>query len=403
MLGAITPYLNIAPRGHAITFYQALREWNKSELCVISSIDASPLNSIPFFSAEFSNQYKVITPHSVTKFKSDNLFKLAVNSNFQEILFYDGDFFCFAWAWNLAIKPMRLRVHYNFHFSDYWVPALGIGSKDTLFAKNLRQLVKNSPDNFFLYAESTNLASEISKKLEIDVTTFPVFSNSYKSIRNLLSKPEFEKDIDVLITSVVESQDWIRNFLKEPNLFVNNNLKIVIQGEELDFSIDETLADFAFLPPDLSEVDYSEITARSRISILPYFSSFYNYGSSGRFEDALAASALPIVPPDTAMYNSLSTRYHQMYKLENFEPSTVVNLVLSYLNLDEKLPEPITPDQSFSFLHTAKNDTSNIKRNMKELNRLKLIKYFILQFEYEPIKKIILGCLEDFKRTIFKF
>lgn len=403
MLGAITPYLNVAPRGHAISFYQALREWNKTELCVISSIDASPLNSIPFFSAEFCNQYKVITPLSVSKFKSDNLFKLVTDSNFQEILFYDGDFFCFVWAWNFAIKPMKLRVHYNFHFADYWVSALGIGSKDTLFAKNLRQLLKNSPDNFFLYAESTSLASKISKKLEINVTTFPVFSNSYKSIRNKFSKPGFTKDIDLLITSVAESQDWIRNFLKELKVSVNTNLRIVIQGEELGFLLDETLIDFTFLPPNLSEADYSEITARSRISILPYFSSFYKYGSSGRFEDALAASALPIVPPDTAMHTSLSARYEKMYELVDFEPSNIANFVLSYLNLTEKLPEPITPDQSFSFLSTTQNKTSHIKVDMEKLTRMKLIKYFIFQFEYEPIKKIILGCLEDLKRSIFKF
>ena len=203
MLGAITPYLNVAPRGHAISFYQALREWNKTELCVISSIDASPLNSIPFFSTEFCNQYKVITPLSVSKFKSDNLFKLVTDSNFQEILFYDGDFFCFVWAWNFAIKPMKLRVHYNFHFADYWVSALGIGSKDTLFAKNLRQLLKNSPDNFFLYAESTSLASKISKKLEIDVTTVPVFSKLITQKLQLGQEFQFCPISQVFISTVV--------------------------------------------------------------------------------------------------------------------------------------------------------------------------------------------------------
>lgn len=163
-----------------------------------------------------------------------------------------------------------------------------------LQVKLLSSSLKSFPPNLILAAESPGLANLCSTILSKKFVSYPVFSVydfEHKKERDidfvLVSK--FEVNVHEILSSINElkiAPKVIRVLLIGiPEKLVMKDYRNLYVNLELLFAEDV-----------LTREEYKEIHLRSRVLILPYTSSFYRFGSSGRLCDAAMLGLRVVVP-----------------------------------------------------------------------------------------------------------
>jgi len=204
---------------------------------------------------------------------------------------------------------------FNFHWAIDW---LDISSSSRLhrrlLRRQLRKLLQTAPTNLNFSAESSILASELGSRWGITISTYPVFTmqntNKYppwggrKSDVLVIPQRNHELSISADIAEVLRSEGITVSVGLSKRLAATSNSR----ADLLDF--DRSFDRVFHLP--LSSEQYHEMLASHRIVILPYLKHYFRWGSSGKFNEAIALGTFPMVPDETAIasQSTLDPRIH---------------------------------------------------------------------------------------------
>lgn len=382
-MGVISRYISANPAGHGESFYRA---FNKSlaptaEPIVLGCKDAPPALAKNLFPSWAARQVVPLSPLATLYLKFARVNNWVSDSKFENVLIYDGALEDLWLAWNLAIKQPNSNIIFNFHFADQIHKQLDLdNSQDTTLSlrSRLRSLLKKKPKNLLLFAESRVLSQVLAAKLGCSIFEFPC-PTTIEIPKLTVAK---ERNIDVLLVSRDDNLDWVRLFLWELCSDSEKELKIIVQDFSEKLSV---ITDcYSVVSGKIPWEEYSELNARAKVVVLPYFSDFYRLGSSGRLQDALISEAFPFVPEGTAMFEWLVRRSGSApYPYDaDFRPREIASSVKEFL------VEPIAPPQALTFHdmlvelenHVEANSSILAKSSMR-LSRLELLLWAVLQMK----------------------
>lgn len=327
------------PQGHLATVYEVFS--NLSDLSLGKSVIGKD-NSDPSLAIGFFPPIATIQPYTFTFIQA-----LAVNAkrlaeqipHEYTIIFYDGGLADLWLAGCLAMQRPDIRVIYNFHFADDWAEKFcGLGIRGKFFRSVLKAALRVAPPGLFLYAESARLGGLIGRAVNREVTAFPVFSCFEPKGDDTDSKL-----FDVTIAPTTDKElSWSMDFTKHlSNLRPSAKIRFQLR-RNLEQAAAKTKS-VTLVSGFLTTREYEALHSETRCMVLPYESDFYTWGSSGRVEDSLVFHAMPVVPPTTAMYDSLRRRGTGI-ELESFDAAAVAKATVDYLTSGEKPGKAVTVD-----------------------------------------------------------
>lgn len=336
------------PRGHYSSLYKGLAKTYKdclptSEFGVLAQIGVSVEDFHAFFIPQSNLQGRVFTPWSLKLHKYSELCEFIQLRNWQSATFviYEGDIQMLVIALKLIAKFPKIRVIFNFHYSDFWVDYFSRRSlMDVMNRGLLMKSMKTAGGRLIFAAESPKLASFIGSKLGAPVLVFPVVSAFAKQIeRNLPAK-----SVDVFACPMgIDETNFTFSVFKVLKGKVNG-LQLSIQARGLNKSEHETLSKRAaeqgieWVEYPLTELLHEKVHSQSKVIFFPYTSKFYEYGSSGRVQDSIAFQAFPVVPVETAMGEWLSR--FGMPTFTSLDVTSAANAILLALDSNFSLLPP---------------------------------------------------------------
>lgn len=221
--------------------------------------------------------------------------KVASDATSLVVQFYDGGLDDLVMATFLATKFPTTAFLFNFRPGRYWVPLL---STNRPFSRQALGILRSMPSNVFLCSETTALSAEIEKKILRKLETYPLYSAQEFSSglaferRNIdvsfFPKTQDELELCVLIAAELRKVTACRTLVSAPHPILG------AAREFLDRCFDEVHEG------PLAAPLYRKIFGSSKIVLLPYVKEYFKYGSSGKFNDALLAGAIPLVPRGSA-------------------------------------------------------------------------------------------------------
>lgn len=202
----------------------------------------------------------------------------------------------------LAFDLPQTVFLYNFHWALDWVQLVERRRPvPSALVSALRKVAQHKPSNLFFSAESQVLASKLSEKFQTLIGVFPIMTT-------LLAKDFHHWDnrpTDVLV---------VPQRLNEVTFALNLLVELENQGLKGKMALHEDLASVVGLdeiPTEstllpLPQSAYQDLLASSKIVVLPYDKPYFQWGSSGKFNDAIAVGTFPMVPSVTALGNQSS-------------------------------------------------------------------------------------------------
>ena len=210
---------------------------------------------------------------------------------------YDGGLAELLAILRLARDCEDVRFIYNFHWAIDWLSLLkskGIVARGLV--RLVRRLLVSKPQNLFLAAESRPLATELIKSFPVKIDDFPIIT----TLERQEPQPWSSRNIDVLM---IPQRAHEVPFCRE--------LRTVLQAHGFSAKIGMHQNLEKKTPPDpshelvvslpLASGTYRGLLSSSRILMLPYNKPYFGWGSSGKFNDAIAVGTFPLVPSNTAI------------------------------------------------------------------------------------------------------
>ena len=236
------------------------------------------------------------------------------------IQFYDGGLMELLIATRLARRHSSLEVVFNFHWAEDWVRLLS--SPNTIarrLARAIRALVGELPANLALSAETKTLGEFVAQKLAVPIDIYPIASTI---------SPKNPRDWSVRNTDVLflpQRVSEMATVVKLAALLTSFGLttRVVAKNESVA-QFGKDLPKSSLLVGPLKENQYIDTLSDARIVVLPYDKQYFQWGSSGKFNDAIICGAFPFAPEWTAI-PSQSTgppEYHQL-DLDNLEDAAI--------------------------------------------------------------------------------
>lgn len=301
-----------------------------------------------------------LTPTTLTRYPLRTLLN-AVESMAQVgprpvLQFYDGGLQELIVALRLAREFPDHTVIYNFHWAIQWLEVIeSRGVSGVAFRTALRNALLNPGRNVRLSAESGKLAQHLRARLGIDCETYPVFSG----LNSTGDSPWDRRDRDVLMMPQRSSE--IPFVLALTRALRARGVSVLVLTREstwnrgLEFSRIANVPGIDNLPPvlftPLSLNDYSRLIEKSRVSLLPYDKPYFEWGSSGKFNESILLGCFPFVPDSTAI-GSQSTLPEQLHHFNFADIEGTVDRVIS--RLDQGFPEDLTGVSVDDFLAWAR-------------------------------------------------
>jgi len=210
---------------------------------------------------------------------------------------YDGGLAELLAILRLARDCEDVRFIYNFHWAIDWLSLLkSKGIVPRGLVRILRQLLVSKPPNLFLAAESLPLATELMKRFAVRIDDFPIITTLEKQART----PWDPRELDVLMipqrANEVPFCRELRSILHSRGF----SAKIGMH-QDLEKRTPPDPARDSVIRLPLASASYRKLLSSSRILILPYDKPYFEWGSSGKFNDAISAGTFPFVPSVTAI------------------------------------------------------------------------------------------------------
>ena len=226
----------------------------------------------------------------------------ASTNSFPAIQFYDGCLDDLVALCYLAPRFPNVAFIFNFRPGKYWLPILSRGKIRRL---PLRRLFRSKPRNVFLTAETPVLSVEIAQYIGVLPEIYPLYS-SQDFVRDV---PFQDRGIDVSFFPKSQAElELCRRLTGELRKITDHHALVVIpdrvfaRSGGLDFfGFDQTVRG------PVNADRYREIFENSKVVFLPYLKEYFQYGSSGKFNDALLAGAIPLVPEGSAPVGQTKT------------------------------------------------------------------------------------------------
>lgn len=345
--------------GHYYSIYEKFNRFfsdvNSQQTASIIRIDSNLTHSINLLEP-INSKSNIFLFNKNIKLNAHNLnafYKSKILEKEDPVLvFYEGDEYEFLLALNILRLNPNSKIIFNFHHGYKWAKIIN--------GKNLINFMFNFAFNKFykfpnvvVSAESFKLARLFERKFETKVEEFPILS-AFDPTTKTITKSK-SKDVDLLLLPK-EGLD-IQYCLKAIKYLVlgNTNLKIHLHISSIPYNSEILRAanpqnssniqiSFGYLPQD----EYLELLARSRFTCFPYFGDFYEWGSSGRVNDAILQKSIPLVPSHTALTYSFG-RPIPHFSLDNFSE---LEMAINNHNSKNKLPilSPVLVSDYFDWL-----------------------------------------------------
>jgi len=252
-----------------------------------------PVLSLPKGRAPFS-------PRPRRTFRADmravsKIIETASTQSHPAIQFYDGCLDDLVALCYLAPRYPDSAFIFNFRPGKYWIPIL---SRDKKLFHLLQGVFGHTPRNVFLTAETPALCAEISRQIGVNPEIYPLYSAQ-----------EFVPDVafggrEIDVSFFPKSQPELELCVQLVNKLrgiVDHQALVVIPSGVFEKSGGREPRGFNQIIVGPVEADkYREIFENSKVIFLPYMKQYFQYGSSGKFNDALLAGAIPLVPEGSA-------------------------------------------------------------------------------------------------------
>lgn len=237
------------------------------------------------------------------------------NNNVTHVQCYDGTVRDLLVLVNVAREFPTLTFLFNFHWAIDWLDiSSSIRLHRRLLRRHLRKLLQTAPTNLNFSAESPILASELGSRWGVTISTYPVFTMQSTS----KSPPWGGRESDVLFIpqrkhELSISADLAKALRSEGitvSVGLSKRLAATPNSRANILNFDPSFDTIFYLP--LSSELYHEMMASHKVVILPYLKDYFRWGSSGKFNEAIALGTFPMVPDETAIasQSTLDPRIH---------------------------------------------------------------------------------------------
>lgn len=296
----------------------------------------------PFLSSEISRNEFRVSPSLPFSYELGRLSKLVSLRRLEGIshyFSYDGGLSDFLITYWLALRNPRVHFTFNFHWAEQWMSMLSSRRLSaTLTRALLAQSLHNAPSNLRYSAETRPFAEELSSALGCEFSVFPIFS----TIIPQKVRPWKRRSIDVLFLPQRRTEmDFVARAsraLASSGVRVLTALKPDTWARWTGRQNSGGLGAPRFLP--LESKEYEELLLSSRVVVLPYDKPYFRWGSSGKFNEAIAHGCFPVVPQGTAI-SSQSSGKSSLHEFAYPEEHSLVRLVTQVLSTPP--PEDLVP------------------------------------------------------------
>jgi len=358
-IGAISTRASDNPsQGHYYWTYRAIQESQVSAGLDIPSVIGSKESNVefiePFFSGILSSSEFKVNPWLPFAYKLGKLSRLIEerrSEGLQSYFSYDGglaDFLVLFW---LAVSNPQVHFTFNFHWAEQWTSLLDSKKISARLTQSLLcRAIHSKPANLRLSAETKPFAERLRSIFGVGFDVFPIFSATYpKRLRQWN-----DRSFDILFLPQRRTE---LNFVARASALLSKNGLSVITALKPEtwqrWSSKEPSAridDPVFLP--VSAEEYEELLQSSRIVVLPYDKPYFQWGSSGKFNEAIAHGCFPIAPRGTAI-TSQSSGTPSNHEFTYPEEASILSLVTQVLADFPK--ETLTPVLVQDFLRWMKS------------------------------------------------
>ena len=259
----------------------------------------------PTLRARFAGLEFQVTPMSLITYPWRSIVastKNAIENGATHIQFYDGGLMELFVARRVAARFPSLTVIFNFHWAEHWFDILtGRGKVRENLSAKVAKLCVLSPANLVFSAETSVFADFLHSRIGIKVETYPIASN----LDPVPPKEWWLRETDILFlpqrSSEIRDVHALANALDGLGL----NIKTVAKNREILSTQLLTPAGDVVIGTMSSE-KYSRTLRDARVVVLPYDKPYFRWGSSGKFNEAIACGAFPFVPEWTAIASQSS-------------------------------------------------------------------------------------------------
>ncbi len=263
---------------------------------------------MPFFPGglgrgEFNMSLATPARYRIRKLKM--LLRKRISQGLKDYFIYDGGLSDYWVSYWLAIELPEIQFTFNFHWADQWIGLIRSRKPSAILTqKLLEKSIHQIPENLRLSAETKVFAKELSKKFDHEFAVFPIFSaDAPRTVRSWK-----DREVDVLFLPQRRSELPFVFDAAKAMAAVGITTEVALKPEtwarwvKPDSDL-ETMAPL-FLP--LSKEKYAKLFSSSRIVVLPYDKPYFRWGSSGKFNEAIAHGCFPLVPKGSAISSQSS-------------------------------------------------------------------------------------------------
>lgn len=337
-LALLSRFTDIEATGHYVTLFEALRDYYPGSINFTQK-NNSGLGIEAVFPRTLKSTHNFITLNMLNPNVARNLAEKLRGARVHRAVIYDGALFDLLLTLELSRLLPDTYFYFNFHYAHSWANLV----RNRTFASKLSRIMSRHQGKVFWLAESKKLSEHLSKLTGQTITEFPVFSNLTREDMEI----EAPKDIDILLPPASRfGENWNVKFL-EALATLDTPVRIVAQGPESEPQLPLSVT---YVSGHLKTSEYLSLMRRSKFTVLPYVSDFHEWGSSGRFEDAVALNCLPLVSQTSGM----SSRFHDRREMlpSDLTPEAFARAYNDISKLsDVPLPRRRTPENFIEFTY----------------------------------------------------
>lgn len=241
--------------------------------------------------------------------------------------FYEGGFREFLIAtWCLRRNP-NSRLLFNFSLVDPWLEVFQSRSGVTRkVLSSIASLARSLEERSVFYSESKAMCDLLQRHLGIGTLPYPLFTTVME-----VDSQEKNRTTDVTFFPMNNLElDFCLDVIRQAETGMGTSLKSKIVPK-WGYTISKpvlqelTCAGVQVVQEQLSDFDYAELYARTKVSFLPYFSDYYVYSSSGRALDASSLGSVVFAPLGTATGDLVERRnIGQVFQKDDSEEAALL-------------------------------------------------------------------------------
>lgn len=293
--------------GHYFWTYSAIHENQSMRGLNVPTVIGPQKSSVNFIEpflkrTLYRNEFRVnpFLPFSYKLLRLSQLVARRREEGIQRYFHYDGGLSDYLIISLLALRNPRVHFTFNFHWADQWMLFAKSKKISAILTRGLmRRTIRDAPDNLRFSAETRPFAEELRLVFGHEFSVFPIFSSNNPQRVRAWNR----RNIDVLFLPQRRSEmDFVARAsraLGEKGVAVLTALRRDTWTRWTNRPNHDARDSPLFLP--LGAKEYEELLMSTRVVVLPYDKPYFRWGSSGKFNEAIAHGCFPVVPEGTAI------------------------------------------------------------------------------------------------------